>query len=369
MQSFFAKALESTNFWRYLVIILIGGYYGFALIYSISGILSPFITGFIGAYIFSGPVRKLEGYKIPRGVSSAFIILTLLVIIAILGGVAIPHLQKELILLAQNLPKLAQRIYSTLEPFVYSLSSVKIGGLDFSLLGIEFSQYINFIVQWIIKLMIDMLSGGMAVANLVIFIALTPLIMFYILKDWPRLFKTLDNLLPCSCRESWRLVFRNIHNTLSSYVQGQALVCVILMLLYSLGLSLVGLKQALFIGILSGFSAFIPYLGMLIGLLCSLIAAFEQFHDNYSIFMTVVIYLSIYLLDGNLLAPQLIGGKIGLHPLWILFALLVGGIWFGFLGIILAIPAAAVIGAIVRTLLELHNRGDSLPLSRLINHG
>jgi predicted PurR-regulated permease PerM len=100
---------------------------------------------------------------------------------------------------------------------------------------------------------------------------------------------------------------------------------------------------------------------MLIGLLCSLIAAFEQFQDSYSILMTGGVYLSVYLLDGNLLTPQLIGEKVGLHPLWILFALLAGGLWFGFLGIVLAIPTAAIIGVLIRTLLDCYNR-EATPL-------
>jgi predicted PurR-regulated permease PerM len=341
----------SHNFWRYLVLTILGGYGVYILLGCISSILSPFIAGFIGAYIFSGVVQKLEHYKIPRGIASACIILMLLVFITVFCIVALPYLQKELVLLTQNLPILAKKIYAILEPCVYAISTVKIGNLDLSLVNFEFSQAVNFIAQWVIQFLINMLSNGMVVANVVTFMVLTPLVMFYLLKDWPNLLNSLDNLLPTSHAKSIRNLIKNIHRTLSFYAQGQALACVILMVLYSVSLYLTGLKQFLSIGILTGFLAFVPYVGIFIGLLFTIIAAFEQFQDYSSILITVSVYCSIYLIDGNILTPRLIGHRVGLHPLWILFAVLVGGLWFGFPGIFLAIPTAAVIGVLVRTLL------------------
>lgn len=352
MPKSFTTALENPNFWRCLALVLLFGYALTLLVSSISSMLSPFIAGFIGAYIFSGVVAKLESYKIPRGVASFLVILTLLVVLVVLGMVAVPFLQKELIILAQSLPTLARRSYEILERLSHSLNSTKIGDLDLSGLNLELNKSISFLAQWVIHFAVNIIGNGTALANIVTFIFLSPLVMFYLLKDWPHFIESLNRLLPRASAESIRSVVARIHKTLSSYGQGQVILCGILMVSYSLALSLVGLRQAIFIGMLTGFLAFIPYVGMLVGLMASLAVAFEHFQDWSSILMVGGIYAGIHLIESNFLIPYLIGDRVGLHPVWILFALLAGGLWFGFAGILLAIPSAAAIGVLTRTLLE-----------------
>ncbi len=352
MPGFFIKALESPNFWRFAVLVA-GSAYGLSLfVKSLSEIWSPFIMGFIGAYLLSGLVTRLQRYKIPRGLAAAVIILSLVFLLIILGIVALPYLQKELISLGQSLPDLGHKIYHTLNPFFKSLEAFKIGDFDLGTLDIEVGQAVGLFVQWMIHFFVNMIGNGMVIANVVSFVVLTPLIMFYLLKDWPSLIAFLDRLLPMQQALPARLIIQEIDLTLRAYVRGQALVCGLLMVLYSLGLSLVGLKQAIFIGILTGFLSFIPYVGMIVGLLVSLSVAFNQFDDWYSIGLTLAVYLGIHLVEGNILTPYFIGERIGLHPVWILFALLAAGTWFGFTGILLAIPLAAVVGVLSRSLLE-----------------
>ncbi|RZI46677.1 AI-2E family transporter [Candidatus Finniella inopinata] len=350
MPKSFAAALESPNFWRILVVTVLVGYAFTVFLSSISSILSPFIAGFIGAYIFSGLVQKLENYKIPRVVAALLIIVTLLVVLIVLGMVAVPFLQKELIILSKNLPSLASRAYEILERVFHSLNSAKIGDLDLRSLNLELNQSISFLAQWVIHFAVNIIGNGTAFANIVTFILLSPLVMFYFLKDWPRFIASLNQLLPESSAESARTVVVKIHKTLASYGHGQVILCAILMVLYSIGLSLVGLRQAIFIGMLTGCLAFIPYVGMLVGLLASLAVAFEQFQDWSSILMVGGIYATIHLIESNFLTPYLIGDRVGLHPIWILFALLAGGLWFGFVGILLAIPVAAAVGVLVRSI-------------------
>ena len=183
MPKSFTTALENPNFWRCLALVLLFGYALTLLVSSISSMLSPFIAGFIGAYIFSGVVAKLESYKIPRGVASFLVILTLLVVLVVLGMVAVPFLQKELIILAQSLPTLARRSYEILERLSHSLNSTKIGDLDLSGLNLELNKSISFLAQWVIHFAVNIIGNGTALANIVTFIFLSPLVMFYLLKE------------------------------------------------------------------------------------------------------------------------------------------------------------------------------------------
>lgn len=354
MEHIFNHILQNPRFWRIFAILSVIGYFVYLILNSISDILSPFIIGFGGAYLFSGMIKKLEFYKIPRIFSSAFIVLTFLIALAIIGMIAIPFLQKELVILAKSLPALAKEIYTLFEWVTYTLNTTKVGDFDLSALNIHLNQSITFVAQWVINFAANAIgNNGKILANMVTSIFLTPLIMFYFLKDWPRLLESLDRLLPLSKANTIRFLVKRIHFTLSTYVRSQGIICIVLMILYSLGLSIVGLRQAIFIGILTGFLAFIPYVGMLIGLILSLTIAFEQFQDWYSILKVGGIFMMIHLVESNLITPYFIGEKIGVHPLWILFSLLTGWLWFGFTGILLAVPMVAVIGTCIRTSLEL----------------
>ena len=369
MPGFFTKFLESANFWRFLVLIASIGYILGLFIYSLSGIWSPFMAGFIGAYLLSGIVAKLERYKIPRGLGSGIIILSLVIVLVIIGMVALPYLQKELISFGQSLPSLSQKVYQALSPFLSSLTAHKIGDVDLSTFNVELGQSLGFITQWVVQFLVNLLGNGMVVANLVSFMILTPLIMFYLLKDWPLLISFLDHSLPEKRGDTIRQIVKKIDQTLRAYARGQALICGLLMILYAIGLSWVGLEQAIFIGFLTGFLSFIPYVGMLVGLLVSLSVAFGQFADWYSIGLTLIVYLTIHLAEGNLLTPYFIGEKVGLHPIWILFALLAGGTWFGFVGVLLAIPLAAVVGVLTRSLFDWYHQTQSTPVQEVFVHG
>ncbi len=352
MPSFFTKAIRDENFFRYIVASCLVIVFLSYLTQSVRGILTPFIGGFIGAYILDRPVRCLERYKIGRGFASALIILALLIIIALVVVIALPYLQKELLTLAQNLPALAQRLLDSFTPFIEKASS-KLGvGFEISSLKDQFARYMGDILQWIIQFFVGLLSNGMVLANLLSLVILTPIITFYLLKDWPRLIHRVDTLLPLRQAPMVRQIAKKIDHTLSDYARGQAVVCLILMVLYALALSLTGLDQAIFIGLLTGFFSFIPFIGMLGGGLISLSLAFNQFDSWSSILSVMTVYAVIPLIEANFLTPRFVGEKIGLHPVWILFAILAGGNWFGFVGILFALPVAAIIGLIARLLLD-----------------
>jgi predicted PurR-regulated permease PerM len=352
MPSFFTKAIKNENFYRYVVasclIVALLAY----MTQSVRGILTPFIAGFIGAYILDRPVRCLERYNMGRELASTFVIVALLVILALIVIIALPYLQQELLILAQSLPTLAQRLLDSFGPFIKKISS-KLGvTFEVSSLRSQFSHYVGDVLQWVIQFFVNLLSNGMALANLLSLVVLTPVITFYLLKDWPRLIYRADTLLSPRHAPLIRQIAKKIDRTLSAYAKGQAIVCLILMVLYAFALSLTGLHQAIFIGLLTGFFSFIPFIGMLGGCIISLSLAFNQFGSWASILSVMVVYTVIPLIEANFLTPRFVGEKIGLHPVWILFAILAGGNWFGFVGILFALPVAAIIGLFARLLLD-----------------
>jgi predicted PurR-regulated permease PerM len=203
-------------------------------------------------------------------------------------------------------------------------------------------------MTWMVQFIINVLSNGLALANVVSMVVLTPVVMFYILKDWPSFIETTRSLLPKKSAAKIIHYSQVIDQNLSSYAKGQMLVCLILAVLYSVGLLTVGLKNAVFVGIFTGCISFIPYIGALIGFLLSTLIHLSG-NDTWNPLISIgLVFLIVQAIEGNFLTPRFVGGRIGVHPVWILFSLLAGATWFGFFGIVLALPAAAIISTVVR---------------------
>jgi predicted PurR-regulated permease PerM len=321
----------------------------FLVLYSISGILLPFIAGLLVSYLLNPAVQTLEKLKIPRTLSTLLLILLFFVGIGTLLFFAIPFLKKELLLLASRLPSYGQRIYSTLLPTIEHFSdSFDITVKDFSKLKETASQYFGDMLAWGLKLIAGLLTNSLALANLLSLVILTPVVAFYLLRDWPFFIQNLEQLLPREHSKTIKEQLLIINRTLAGYIRGQTFVCLVLSLFYCIGFIIVGLDFAFTVGLITGCLAFIPYFGFLIGAIAAISIAFAQFSDWQSIGGVTLVLLIGQTLEANVLTPKLIGERIGLHPVWIIFSLLSGGILFGFLGILLAMPVAAVVGVLVR---------------------
>jgi predicted PurR-regulated permease PerM len=177
---------------------------------------------------------------------------------------------------------------------------------------------------------------------------LTPLVTFYFLRDWDRMIATIDSWMPRRQSGMLRALAREIDDILAAFVRGQATVCVIFAVYYSVALSVAGLDFAIIIGIAAGVLTFIPYLGAIAGLIASVTIAFIQFDDYIRVVAVAAVYLFGHAIESNIVTPMLVGDRVKLHPVWIIFALLAGGTVFGFTGVLLAVPVAAVIGVMVR---------------------
>ena len=181
---------------------------------------------------------------------------------------------------------------------------------------------------------------------------LTPVVTFYLLRDWERLVGALDGALPRDHAATIRKLAHESNAAIAGYVRGQALVCITLGTIYAVGLSLVGLQFGLVIGLIAGAISFIPFVGTFVGAVMALGMALVQFPPDWmGVVKVAVVFVIGQMLEGNVLSPKLVGDRVGLHPVWIMFALLAGGALFGFVGVLIAVPVAAVVGVLVRHLI------------------
>jgi predicted PurR-regulated permease PerM len=204
-------------------------------------------------------------------------------------------------------------------------------------------------VGWLTAFLRSLWSGGRALVSLFSLVVVTPVVAFYLIYDWHRMIRTTDSWVPVNQRETVRQLALEIDAAIAGFVRGQTAVCLILGSFYAVALTLTGLNFGLLIGLISGVITFIPYVGSMTGLILAVGVAVAQFWPNYSsILMVLGVFLIGQFLEGNLLAPKLVGESVGLHPVWLIFALLAFGYLFGFVGLLVAVPLAATMGVLVR---------------------
>ena len=322
-----------------------------AFFYSVSAILMPFITGLVGAYIFNGLVAPLERMKVSRGIGSALVILAFIVILITVILVAFPFVQRQLFFIVKSLPEAVEQGFQFVAPLLEKAAE-EIGTPSVESLKAELMGQLGNVIKWLVGFFSNLVQNSMALANIISLVFLTPVVMFYLLKDWPLLVEKLDSYLPTKSAPKIRAHVREIHKNLSAYAKGQALVCLTLMALYAVALGLIGLHQGVFIGLLTGFFSFVPYVGTLIGFLISIWVGFTQYTDWIPILTIVAAFIAINTFEANFLVPRLVGERIGVHPVWVIFALLASAVWFGFVGMLIALPLATVIGVLVRSAMK-----------------
>ena len=204
------------------------------------------------------------------------------------------------------------------------------------------------VVSWVTNLLGGLVSGGVAVVNFIALLVITPVVAFYLLRDWDSILAQIDDVLPRRHQMTVRALAKEVDETLAGFIRGQGMVCLLLAIFYAVGLSLAGLDFGLLVGLVAGFLSFIPYVGSLVGLFLSVGLALAQFDSWVDIGIVAAIFFVGQAIEGNVLTPKLVGEKVGLHPVWVMFALLAGGALFGFVGVLLAVPVAAIVGVGVR---------------------
>ncbi|HZD92229.1 MAG TPA: AI-2E family transporter [Pseudolabrys sp.] len=317
------------------------------LLWLLSGILLPFVAGLAIAYLLNPLTDRLEKLGLNRLVAALSIIavVVLLFILAVL--LVAPLLGSQLTSLIAAIPgyitKLQALINDQSRPWVQHLV-----GAGFSP-DKSFGDLVTQGMGWITAFLKSLWSGGQALVSLFSLIVVTPVVAFYLIYDWHRMVRAVDSWIPLHQRATVHGLVREIDATISGYVRGQTAVCVVLGLFYAVALTFSGLNFGLLIGLISGAITFIPYVGSLTGMVLALGVAVAQFWPHYtSILIVLGIFLVGQFLEGNVLSPKLVGESVGLHPVWVIFALLAFGYLFGFVGLLVAVPLAATIGVLCR---------------------
>jgi predicted PurR-regulated permease PerM len=321
------------------------------MLWLLSEILLPFVAGAAIAYLLTPITDRIERLGVNR-LAAALLIITLVVMaIVVLILLVAPILGGQLASFIDNIPGYVTKLQSLLSdpsrPWVQ-----KVLGAGFSA-DKSIGDLVTQGVSWITTFLKSLWSGGRALVSLFSLVVVTPVVAFYLIYDWHRMIRSADGWVPVQQRETVRQLAREIDAAIAGFVRGQTAVCLILGSFYAVALTLSGLNFGLLIGLISGVITFIPYVGSMTGLILALGVAVAQFWPEYSSILTVLgIFLIGQFLEGNLLAPKLVGESVGLHPVWLIFALLAFGYLFGFVGLLVAVPLAATIGVLVRFALQ-----------------
>lgn len=328
--------------------IWLGGLAAFLLLlYALSSVLLPFVAAMAVAFFLDPVADRLERLGMSRlaatSVITAGFFLFALGVIAILA----PLIEHQVSAFVTRLPGYFDALSNWLEPTLRKLRRQLSAG-DFEKLRETASNFAGTAVSWTGKVAQGVLSSSLAIVNLLSLVFITPVITFYLLRDWDVMVAKVDSWLPRKGADTIRTQVGEIERTLSGFVRGQSLVVLSLAVIYALGLTLVGLDLGLIVGLVAGLISFIPYLGTISGFVVGVGLAFAQTQDWHLPAMVAGVFLFGQVIEGNLLTPKLVGDRVGLHPVWIMFALLTGAAWFGFLGLLLAVPVAAVLGVLIR---------------------
>ncbi|MCF6320856.1 MAG: AI-2E family transporter [Rhizobiaceae bacterium] len=345
-ESFAKAARKQAVFWLLAIILFVG------FLWLFRSILLPFVAGMALAYFLDPVADFFERLGLSRLIATVVIVFFFLM--SFIFGLAffLPLLVNQANAFAEYVPTLVTR----LQELVASSDNKwlrSIIGENGTSLQTTINEWMGEGIGWISTVFKQIWNSGLALVNVLSLLIVTPVVAFYMLYDWDRMVAKIDNMLPRDNLDTIREVMRDINSAIAGFVRGQGTLCLILGAFYGIALSLVGLKFGLLIGLIAGLISFIPYVGSVTGLVVSLAVAVVQFWPDW---IPVVIVAGIFgvgqFVEGNILQPKLVGESVGLHPVWLMFSLFAFGSLFGFTGLLIAVPAAAAVGVIVRFALK-----------------
>ncbi len=335
------------------------------LIGALAPVLTPFIAGAILSYIAAPVVVWLAAHRVPRAGGAVLIVLMMGALIGGLVLVVVPLVSSEISQITKKMPELITRAQTEWLPWVNAQLGTSIS-FDLTQLKSLVQDNAGAVGDLSAKLAGSLTLGGALLLGVLVNAMLLPVVMFYLLRDWPKLIDGIDHLVPYRARPTVRNLAREIDAVLSEFLRGQGLVMLALAIFYCVALKLAGLQFWLPVGLVTGLLVFIPYIGFGMGMLLGLLAALTQFSTAGPIIAVAIIFGVGQILEGFALTPYLVGDRIGLHPLAVIFALMAFGQLFGFVGVLLALPASAALLVALRmmqrSLLEDEHAATATPV-------
>ncbi|WP_411970696.1 AI-2E family transporter [Mesorhizobium sp. CA14] len=317
-------------------------------LYVFSGILLPFVAGMVLAYFLDPVADWLQRLGLSRLMATVVILIAFIVVVVLAFVILVPVLATQMADFARKLPEYLTRLQSLITSFdpkwLEQRFGVNAAGLRDGLNSLLTSGF-----GLLTTVFTSIWSSGVALVSVVSLFVVTPVVAFYMLLDWDRMVAVVDSWVPRDYVETVRALAREINTATAGFVRGQGTLCLVLGAMYATGLTLTGLNFAILIGFFAGLISFIPYVGSLTGLVLAVGVAFVQFWPDWTMILLVAcVFFVGQFIEGNILQPRLVGKSVGLHPVWLMFALFAFGALFGFVGLLIAVPASAAIAVLVR---------------------
>lgn len=347
--------LNQSNRWLWLAALLFVGW----LVYQLSPILSPFLVGILLAYLGDPLVDRLERWKLSRTWGVILVFVLFLTICLLLLLVLVPMLGKQLMHLYQLAPMALDWLQVTALPWIQLQLGLDDDFWHFEQLKGAFSANLGGTKDVVAVILSQATASSIALMVWLANLFLVPVVSFYLLRDWDLIMCKLRGLLPRRREATVMALMRECHEVIGAFLRGQLLVMLALAVVYSVGLMLIGVDLGLLIGVLAGLASIVPYMGFVVGIGAAIVAVLFQFGlDPYPMLGVAAVFTIGQMLEGMLLTPLLVGDRIGLHPVAVIFAVLAGGQLFGFTGVLLALPVAAVIMVLLRHVHDLYKLSD-----------
>jgi predicted PurR-regulated permease PerM len=328
------------------------------LVYLLAPVLTPFLVAALLSYLGDPLVDRMEARKLPRTAAVVVVFVLLLAMVILVLLLLVPAVGHQIEVLASKLPTYLDWLQTNIGPWLQQTFGVEASLLNSATLKSalqehwsQFGGIAKNIVAWLSQ-------SGMALVALMANLVLIPVVTFYLLRDWDELVGKIHGLLPRKWEPTALKLAKESDEVLGAFLRGQMLVMLALAFIYSMGLWWVGLELALIIGLVAGLVSFVPYLGFIIGILLASVAAMMQFHDPFFLLLVAAVFGFGQALEGMLLTPLLVGDKIGLHPVAVIFAVMAGGTLFGFVGVLLALPVAAIVMVLLRHFHQVYHQSD-----------
>jgi len=313
-----------------------------------SAILTPFVLAACVAYFLDPLASRLERIGVRRALGAFLLVFTLFALCLLAVLLLYPLLIAQIGVLIQRLPAyvagITRLVREALEAAQEAFGPEVVDAQLRDLAVRQAATMVTFLGTAVGRL----IGGGVALFNVFTLVIVTPVVAFYLLRDWPGIVRRVDSWLPRRSAHTLRQLSRDTDRVLSAWLRGQLLCCLVLAVFYAAGLQLVGLELGLIVGLMAGVLSFIPYVGSITGFAAALLLAAAQFGTWQGVGLVVLVFMIGQFVEGYIIYPRLLGDRVELHAVWVIFALFAGGVAFGFLGVLLAVPMAAAIGVIAR---------------------